>query len=351
MLFSNEQIIEESFKYWRKKGFPFRKLEMFEIMQELNKLKELPINRCISSTLGYKVADTFHNHRFFAAANGMCSPVDSFNDDKKLLKAFKLSLDFNTRITQESCTPTIYIVNGTQACSNFRPAWAKYYIERYGKAGGVYLDPSTGYGGRLIGFLCSNMRKYIGIDPNTVTYKANQQIDQELNSLIGKEIELHNLPFEDTDLGEEIADFIFTSPPYFTKEIYSKENTQSCNRYSEYESWSNNFLKVLMQKCYKYLKNERLCIINIEDVNVKNKHYHLVDDTIKYGAEAGFKFLKNEPLIFNANRVGVKKDGDNGDRKSVTESVLIFYKGQNYKDIMKENEKVKEISVNLEDLF
>ena len=38
------------------------------------------------------------------------------------------------------------------------------------------------------------------------------------------------------ELREEY-DLVFTSPPFFNTEIYSKDISQSCNMYQEYQDW------------------------------------------------------------------------------------------------------------------
>src|SRR3989304_3149792 len=62
---------------------------------------------------------------------------------------------------------------------------------------------------------------------------------------------------------EEPVDLVFTSPPYFDNEIYSDEETQSCNRYPKYEDWRYNYLYRTMISMPSSVKKGGDLIINI----------------------------------------------------------------------------------------
>lgn len=46
-----------------------------------------------------------------------------------------------------------------------------------------------------------------------------------------------------------------TSPPYYDTEIYSDEETNSCNRYKSFESWTEGFYKPMIDKNMKAIKS------------------------------------------------------------------------------------------------
>lgn len=318
-IYNENDIVESSFKYFRNKGYPYPNLPVHVCMQEINKLANTPMDKLIKTNTAYGIADTYHRHRFEGHALGMKSPIDTFNDDKSLRKALTMTYKYNNSITTDSLSK-INITNGTQACSNFRPGFACYIYKTYCKPEYIVLDTSTGYGGRLIGFIASNSgSKYIGIDPSTKTYLANIKMAEELNFI--NKIELYNSPIEDLDnnLLNEQCDFSFTSPPYFCKEYYAEENTQSHSRYKTFKEWCNGFLQPMIEFQYNSLKNNSLNIINIANVKIKNKTYPLVDTTIEIAKDIGFKFKELKEFALQ-NRMGVKTD-------SVScEPVLIFEK-------------------------
>ena len=322
--FSTDEIIEDAYEYFMQNGFPYPKLSLFEMKQELNKLANLPEEMCLRSSLAYKVADTYHSHRFHSSAINMRSPIESFNIEKSLRKA--LAMELKGGGIRTTNIPFLSMVNGTQACANFRPAYARYMYDKYGGEDAVIFDSSTGYGGRLTGFLASGCSRYIGVDPNTTTHNANEKLFADLQNS-EKSMKLINLPAEDVDVDEHnirnVADFSFTSPPYFKKEIYSKEDTQSCNRYSDYQAWIDDFLKPMMKLNFDVVKPGGMTIINIEDVKIKGVMYALVQPTITAGREAGFEFQRVEK--FSLQHRTHLKDGKKVSIES-SESVIIFTK-------------------------
>jgi hypothetical protein len=251
----------------------------------------------------------------------MSSLYDSFKDDKKLRKAIKWHLESSN--VGQGYLGTMSLVSGTQACSNFRPAFARYLYERYAPEGATVFDSSTGYGGRLTGFLASHCKQYIGVDPNVPTFKANLELARCLGA--HKVVRLFNEAIEDFDAEpfKEHCDFAFTSPPYFVKEQYSADSTQSCVRYPDYMSWLEGFLRPMLLRQYLVLKAGCLNIVNIEDVTVHNETYGLVDPTIEIAKQIGFEFVSQEkfPLQSRTKLKDGKKVVEDAD-----ESVLIFKK-------------------------
>lgn len=322
--YPDDDIIEDAFNYFRKTGFPYPDLTLFEMKQEINRLANTVKESCLRSTVAYKVADSFHKHRFHSSAIGMRNPLQSYNIDKSLRKAIKMELKGSG--IKRNQIAFLNMVNGTQACANFRPAYAKMMYDEHARKDAIVFDSSTGYGGRLVGFLGSDCHTYIGVDPNTLTHEANQKLFETLRCE-GKECTLINEPAEDVNVDEHdirsVADFCFTSPPYFKKEIYSDEETQSCNRYEDYEVWIKNFLYPMMQLNCDVAIGGGIVAINIEDVKIKGTLYSLVKPTIDAGIKAGLTFMKKEE--FGLQSRTILKDG----QKFVSEafeSVLFFEK-------------------------
>jgi hypothetical protein len=202
---------------------------------------------------------------------------------------------------------------------------------RFCKPGDTVLDSSTGYGGRLVGFLASQCGRYIGIDPNTETHQANLRMASDFGR--SDDVELHNLPAEDVDveLLRERVDFAFTSPPYFKTEIYSQEETQSCNRYPTSKAWRNHFLVPLMHLQFAALKPGCITCINISDVKVYDEKVPLVAWTIKAAEMVGFEVLRDQfdfyPLGRHFGKGKGRGDGTDSDPKGGRkEPVLVFRK-------------------------
>jgi len=318
-IYSQEQIIDAAFTWFRANGFPYRNLAPHVSMQEINKLLTTEPENLIGTDTAYHVADTYHPHRYHACAEGMRSQYDSFVDDVLLKKALTLELEYGS--IGLSTINNLKFVNGTQPLSNFRPGFAAHLYRRFCSPHATVLDTSTGYGGRLVGFIGSGVDGfYIGIDPNADTHNANLRMAQELG--FADKIELYNLPAEDVP-HEAIAgrcDFAFTSPPYFRKEHYSDDDTQSWKRYPTGHAWREGFLVPMMALQYAALKRGCMAIVNIADVKIKSKTYPLVEWTVEAGKEVGFEFIEREEFPLT-RRFGA----DVGDEVAI-EPVLIFRK-------------------------
>lgn len=324
-VFSSSEIVEAAFEFYRENGFPYPKLSRFESMQEINRLAKVETAHLRGTTVGYEVADSYHRHRFAAAANGANSPLDSFAIDKWLRRALENAVDGNRSITAGALRSNIGPTSAT-GCANFRPGFAVWIYRRFCSPGSVVLDSSAGYGGRLVGAIASGVvRKYVGIDPNAKTDAANRRLAEDLAGKM--EVDLYKLPAEDFAERKyrKKIDFAFTSPPYYAKEIYSKERTQSCRRYPTGEKWRDGFLFPLLAMQAKVLRPGATNVVNIADVTIKKQSYPLVDWTKEAADAAGFDLV--ETLYFPlGKRWGERREENRIEAGIYQEPVLVFRK-------------------------
>jgi hypothetical protein len=320
-IYDQEQIIDAAFTWFRANGFPYRNLAPHVSMQEINKLLTTEPDNLRNTDTAYHVADTYHPHRFHAAADAMRSPFDAFCDDKLLRRALTNELSDGERRVPSTYFTSLNMVSGTQSCANFRPGFAAYLYRKHCPPNATVLDTSTGYGGRLVGFIGSGLAgHYIGIDPNVDTHNGNLRMAQELG--FADKVELFNLPAEDVphDAVAGRCDFAFTSPPYFRKEHYSDDDTQSWKRYPTGDAWRDGFLVPMMALQYAALKPGCTAIVNIADVTIKSKTYPLADWTIEAGKQAGFDFVRRDEFPMTRRFGAGMKD------EVATEPVLVFRK-------------------------
>lgn len=315
VIIPNERIIEECFKYYRIYGFPYRNMPLYEMMQEINKLANTDRESLKNTKCAYMVADTYHHHRYHANADGRKSIIQAFNDDKSLQRACMLAIELGDDVYS-----LIGFVHGAHGLSNFRPGYALHYYQTYAPENAVVLDTSTGFGGRMIGFFASGLQRYIGIDPNTLTHNANLKMANDLG--FADKIELINLPAEDVphETVFERCDFAFTSPPYFCKEHYSEEETQSWRRYPEALLWRDGFLKPMLALQFAGLKHGCYSVVNIADVNIKGVKYPLADWTVECAKEVGFTLEKTDEFLMPV------RFGANHSDERASEPVFIFQK-------------------------
>lgn len=237
-----------------------------------------------------------------------------------------------------------------QVATNFAPLTARWIYEKYLKDLSPQLkykvyDSSAGWGGRLLGSLCSNYPiHYIGQDVNN----SNKGCYETLGDFYNKHADGNNT-FEIQYKGSEVigddvdfmskhkedVDLCFTSPPYFNREIYSEDKEQSAIKFNQYEDWLDGFLMPTLKTMYELLKPNRFCLINISDIKVGEKSFHpLEQDTISLAIKNGFQYIGKLGMVMT-RMVGLNPtDGKNYwfDMKTKktykTEPIITLYKGE-----------------------
>jgi hypothetical protein len=294
--YSRAQIIDSALAHYRAAGFPFRSLPLHECMSQIERLAQTEGPSLRNSSIGYHVADTYHPHRFDVPIPGKKTPRQAFDDDALLRHAFSLILDDGGIITDASLLSTLGFVRGTQAAANFRPAFALLMYRKYAQAGDRVLDTSTGFGGRLVGFLASRCSEYVGIDPNSETTKRNRELTAALCPE-DKSVQLIEQPAEDVSveqIGAGSCGFAFTSPPYFGKERYSDEPTQSWKRYPDGEAWRDGFLRPMLQLQYDALQPGAHSVVNIADVKIGKDTFPLEAWCCEQAVAVGFEHERTD---------------------------------------------------------
>ena len=156
---------------------------------------------------------------------------------------------------------------------NFPPMTAKYIYETYTnhikKQEKITIyDPSAGWGGRILGAMALNSNcsiHYVGTDPNTENYipeikKTNYEYLADFfntNTISESQVFFgfkNKNTFEIFRDGSELIhknkefqkykgklDLVFTSPPYWNKEMYEDNPLQSCIKFSNYKEWADGF--------------------------------------------------------------------------------------------------------------
>ena len=331
--FTDEDEIQAGFDYFRKFGFPYPNLPLYEIIHIFRKLQvaKAKINKRKPNLFNTKVrvievqpigdiqlAVYFHPHIWESHAVGMRSSIQSFNIDKSLRKVMVLCMKHCGEITENNVRNFLRLVNGTQICSNFRPTVAKAVYD-YFKPHNV-LDMSAGYGGRLLGFLASNCKgTYTGVDPSKKSCAGNMKIAKVFG--VEDRVNIFCSPFEDVGYLPKV-DLAFTSTPYFAKEIYEQNNPkQSRERYPEYKDWLKCFLKPMMKKVRIVLNQKGIMALNIADVKIGKNKYPLVKDTVRIAQHVGFDLVDQLEMAFSGFGKGLSKQK--------TEPIFVFKRKEN----------------------
>ena len=130
---------------------------------------------------------------------------------------------------------------------------AKIIFEHYCPKNGTIYDYSAGYGGRMLGALCSKQNfYYVAVEPNKNTFHNLKKLGYYIeNTLQKKDIySIYNLCSENFKPKANSIDFAFSCPPFYKKEIYSDEDTQSISNYPDYNDWLEKYVRPTIRNCY-----------------------------------------------------------------------------------------------------
>jgi hypothetical protein len=312
------------FNYFREHGFPDYTRENYNVNKEMLKLQKydekqiLQNNKYLKQTMhscGFLWTYFPHWKEVQCGDNGK-TVLDSWNDDETLKKLIKKTWNWqlkhgNGKFTINRIRQNAKVYGAKQSVSNFRPTVAKYIYNTYGNKGKVW-DMSSGWGGRLFGFLASDCHTYVGTEPSTKTYNGLCELKNDYTYL-KKNVEILKCGSEDYEPIERSFDLCFTSPPYFDTEKYSEEKTQSFIKYNTRDSWLNEFMRKTLENCKYGLKDTGYLIVNISNVKT---YKTLESDFMNLCKELGFYHIDTLYLILSSiGGKGVK-----------TEPVFIFKK-------------------------
>lgn len=217
-------------------------------------------------------------------------------------------------------------VSFCQYAVNFPPLTAKFIYERYTREwkdeSMIYVwDPSSGWGGRLLGALCVDDRlklTYLGNDPNTDHnigqgrtkyhaiydfYREHVNKDGGMMHLAGWNLSHNGFVFwqkgsEEMQWDLEFQRYkgklslVFTSPPYFAKEAYSEDKEQSYKKFSQYDLWRDGFLKETLKTAVEWLRPGGYLAWNIADADFGGETLPLEEDSNKILIDAGMEYFE-----------------------------------------------------------
>jgi hypothetical protein len=274
-----EEVVEEGFQYWRKKGFPYYRLSASELEQDFTRVlnhgwdRVFKNKRLTCSTAGLRLANAYQRGMWTARVSRYLSPMDVFRSDDLLRKAIRRAFRiWPTRYGANASSLRRMLKSFPSAAgvSNYRPAIARAVIGKFAPEGGAVVDFAAGYGGRLLGAIAAN-RNYVGIEPNKRqilgfrrmqrAIRAQRFVCPQARFLHGPAE--HHLP----RLPGRSADLVFSSPPFFDWERYSSGAMQSFRRYPTYERWRAEFLAPVIFHSFRILRKKGFLVLNVTNGN------------------------------------------------------------------------------------
>ena len=252
-----------------------------------------------------------------------------FNHDNKLKRAIKLAYVHRDEgadtVIPKNIRRALELVNGG-TIQNFKPMNARAVWEYICPVfRGNVLDFSSGYGGRMLGAMTSNLRyNYTGIDPNTRTFQGLEALGELLNEEnIGSGYSMNCRPSEEFDPEPGFYDAAFSSPPYFNLETYTDEPSQCMNRYTTLDKWFDGYVAPTLEMVHRALADDGIYAVNIADYKNGKEQFQIVDRWKELSEQVGFKYQETIDMILNV-RPGV---GNNKLEKAYkSEGIYIFQK-------------------------
>ena len=259
----------------------------------------------------------------------MVSMRARFYDDTRLKRAISFCYKYRDE-AEKSVLPAnirraLDLVSGG-TIANFKPMNARAVFEYICPTmWGNVLDFSSGYGGRMIGSMTSNMRyNYTGIDPNTKTHRGLVALGELMNELgLGSGYSMHNIPSEQFAPTPGTYDAAFSSPPYFNLETYTDEPTQCMNSCSNIDEWFGKYAEPTIKMLHTALAKDALYAVNIADYKDGKEEFKIVDRWKDVSENNGFKYIEQIDMLLNV-RPGVGNNKLENAYKS--EGIYLFKK-------------------------
>jgi hypothetical protein len=261
--------------------------------------------------------------------NDTVSIRSRFNHDNKLKRAIKLAYVHRDEgadtVIPKNIRRALELVNGG-TIQNFKPMNARAVWEHICPVfRGNVLDFSSGYGGRMLGAMTSNLRyHYTGLDPNTRTFQGLDALGELLvEQNLGSGYSMHCVPSEEFDPEPGLYDAAFSSPPYFNLETYTDEPTQCMNRYRTLDEWVDGYVVKTIGMTHNALAQDGIYAVNIADYKNGKQEFKIVDQWIELAEKHRFRHVETVNMMLNV-RPGV---GNNRDQKiHKSEGIYIFQK-------------------------
>jgi hypothetical protein len=174
-------------------------------------------------------------------------------------------------------------------CNTFNPRIVINAVKKYfdDSTNVRMLDPSMGWGDRLIGGLACNLKSYTGFDPNLDLHSHYKDIDSAFNTntktlFIPERFSYQTL----IDKNEQAEyDLALTSPPYFDYEIYT--HTENDIKKS-YDKWLKDMYIPYLNDMVKCVRVGGYIVIHISDI----WNATLAGDTDKIMKRNNVKFIE-----------------------------------------------------------
>jgi hypothetical protein len=261
------------------------------------------------SPKGTRLCSAFFPNRYKARYNGGVTAYEAWQDRKHMLRAVRFQVHRGDLVTPHRVLRAITMQHRTP--SVFKPTVAKWVYENLCPKGGTVWDPCSGYGGRLLGAFAAGVQ-YIATDVEPETVQGNLRLAE----VLGYSARVVCERAEVFDPGP--VDLVFTSPPYFDRELYSDRQEQSWVLHDGgFDSWVDGFLRPVIRMAHHRLPVGGHLVLNVADIRKGRQVIPLVERTVEEATALGFEL--NRRLWMPLARL-------NRSEEKAREPVLVFRK-------------------------
>lgn len=212
-------------------------------------------------------------------------------------------------------------ING--GTSNFDPVLAEVMYKWFCVPGGHVLDP---FGGEQTkGVVAGELGyRYTGCEIRPEQCTLNREQTSRYTGV-------RYVCGDSNDIMQHIAerdfDMLFTSPPYYDLEVYSKEDMSALGTYDEFMAQYRN----IFTQCFSMLRDGAFAVVKVGEIRDKKTGQYrcFVADNVKLMEDIGFKFYNDLVLITAIGTAQLRANNSMQTRKVVKchQNVLVFYKG------------------------
>lgn len=225
--------------------------------------------------------------------------------------------------------------------------------------GNIFFDPCGGWANRYVGaYLTSSFDEIIINDANPELQEPYNEIqtflDNNSKALVIKspKTKFNFEPFEkisnfDRLLNGKQAFLVYTSPPYYNKELY-KGNDSSHVLYTNANSWLNDFYKKMLGSIRDITMEGGFVSLTVADVTYKENKKMLCLDLVDVTndimeKELGFSLYEKSLYSKLSLKKVSEKNAANHVRKKNGETTLLYKKNSSIPSIINQNKVVNEI--------
>lgn len=224
-----------------------------------------------------------------------------------------------------------------EGSSNFDPVLAEICYKWFCIDGGRILDPfggeqTKGVVAGEMGFCYTGVE--IRADQVAVNREACKQYGTRVEYFVGDSNKAQKL------LPNQRYDMIFTSPPYYDLEIYSKADMSALGTYFEFMQQYRG----VFGQCLELLETDSFVVVKVGEIRDKKTgaYRNFVGDNISMFLDLGLKYYNELTVISPAGTAQLRAARSMQSRKIVKlhQNVLVFYKG-NLKNIQTKFPEIK----------